>query len=185
MKRFVLRWILAGFLIGTLLAPISVCADDAGPSEYQVKAAFLFNFAKFIKWPESAFPETNSPVVVGIYGEDPFGSSLAVAIKDKTINGHPLIIRPVASLPELKQCHVVFICSKPKRNVADTTATLRNMSILTVSETDGFIENGGMINFYSEGTKVRFEINDKAAAEAGLTVSSKLLSVAGRKGGKE
>ncbi|MDB6021637.1 MAG: hypothetical protein JWQ04_1494 [Pedosphaera sp.] len=165
------------------MAGLCARADEAGPSEYQVKAAFLYNFAKFVKWPESAFAESNSPITIGIVGEDPFGSALALAVKDKTINGHPLNLRPVTSPAEMRFCQVVFLCQKPKRNLAETVAALKQASILTVSETDRFTEAGGMINFVMEGTKVRFEINDAAATQAGLTISSKLLNLARKKGG--
>ena len=167
-----------GVLLGMLLGCFAARASDFGPSEYQVKAAFLYNFAKFIKWPESAFSETNSPLVIGILGEDPFGPSLELALQGKIINGHPLVVRDVDTMADVKQCQVVFICKKPKRNIAQFVNTLHKAGILIVGETDHFTEAGGMINFVMEDAKVRFEINDSAASKAGLTISSKLLTLA-------
>jgi hypothetical protein len=167
--------------LAALPTGVTVRADDSGPSEYQVKAAFLYNFAKFVKWPNTAFSDTNSPIVIGILGEDPFGSDLPLAIRGKTINGHPLSLRVGMSLSDMMQCHVVFICRKPKRNIPDTVASLTKAKILTVSEIDGFIKDGGMINFVMDGTKVRFEINDQTATKAGLLISSKLLNLAKKK----
>jgi YfiR/HmsC-like len=177
MKPRLPKIILLGFLYGLLLAG-SAAQAQSGPSEYQVKAAFLYNFAKFVKWPDAAFAETNAPLVIGILGEDPFGANLELAIQGKNINGHPLSIRKLESSAEMKSCQVIFVCRKPKHNLLATVAKLKNASVLTVSETDHFIEAGGMINFVVEDTKVRFEINDSAASHAGLTISSKLLSLA-------
>ncbi len=175
MKSIAAKLLLLGFLLGWLQCP---CAAQTGPSEYQVKAAFLYNFAKFVRWPDEAFAQTNSPLVIGILGEDPFGSNLELAIKGKSINGHPLALRAVESPAEMKQCHVLFVCQNPKRNLAQTLATIQTNSILTVSETEHFCEAGGMINLFMEGAKVRFEINDAAATRARLAISSKLLNVA-------
>lgn len=180
MKQRLANVLLRGFLCGMLLAGVVVTlAGDLGPSEYQVKAAFLYNFAKFVKWPENAFSDTNSPIVIGILGEDPFGPSLDLAVQGKTINGHPLIVRTVGNINEAAgACQVLFVCKKPKRNLVQLIAALRHAGILTVGDTEHFIDAGGMINFVSDDSKVRFEINDLEARRAGLTISSKLLSVA-------
>jgi YfiR/HmsC-like len=165
------------------IAPASL-AEDGAPSEYQVKAAFLYNFVKFVKWPDSAFSTSNAPITIGILGDNPFGSDLQVAVRNKTVNGHPLAIRQISSA-EMNQCHVVFVARSPKRNLVDVLAALKGTDVLTVSEVDRFIESGGMINFLTESNKVRFEINDGAAKAAGLTISSKLLNLAKKpEGGK-
>lgn len=175
MKQLLAKIAVLGLLMAVPLAGGMAIADDTGPSEYQVKAAFLYNFAKFVKWPETAFSGTNSPFVIGILGEDPFGPDLPLAIRGKNINGHPLSLRVGLSLAEMQQCHIVFICRKPKRNIPETVAALTKANTLTVSEIDGFTKAGGMINFVMDGSKVHFEINDQAATKAGLTISSKLL----------
>jgi YfiR/HmsC-like len=175
MKSIAAIMLLFSILFGM---PPNMRAAESGPSEYQVKAAFLYNFAKFVKWPDEAFAETNTPLVIGILGDNPFGSNLELAIKDKFINGHPLSLRAVVSLPEMKLCHVLFVCQKPKRNLAETLEVLKTCSVLTVSETEHFCEAGGMINFVMEGSRVSFEINDAAAKRAGLSISSKLLNLA-------
>lgn len=178
MKPKLAQVVWLGILLGLLVPVRSQAAQTA--SEYQVKAAFLYNFTKFVRWPEDALPDKNSPLVIGILGDDPFGQNLQLAVKGKNINGHPLEIRAVKTPAEMKECQVLFICQKPKRNIPDTLHTLDKASTLTISETNGFYEAGGMINFVMEGTKVRFEINDQAATRVGLTISSKLLSVARR-----
>jgi hypothetical protein len=170
--------LLFSVLCGLLLTALPLSAQESAPSEYQVKAAFLYNFTKFVRWPDSAFPETNSPLQIGILGDNPFGASLELAVKGKSINGHPLMVHAVNSLAEMKLCQILFICKKPKRNVTDILTALQKTSVLTVGETDDFMNAGGMIRFIMENTKVRLEINDGAAVGAGLTISSKLLNVA-------
>lgn len=179
MKQQLAKLMLLGILLG-MLSPVVVRSDEPGASEYQVKAAFLYNFAKFVRWPDTAFADRNSPLVIGILGDNPFGKSLDLAVKGKSINGHPLQLRRVATSGEMKACQVLFICQKPKRNLAETLNALDSAKTLTVSEANGFYDAGGMINFVMEGSKVRFEINDAAASRVGLSISSKLLSVARR-----
>ena len=150
------------------------------PSEYQIKAAFLFNFAKFVEWPPQAFPETNSPIVIGVLGKNVFGNDLETTIRDKTVNNRRfkfVKFENFASATEATNCHILFVSSSEKDNLAKIVGSLQKASVLTVSDTDGFIKAGGMINFTLEGAKIRFEISDEAAKKAGLQVSSKLLSL--------
>jgi hypothetical protein len=148
------------------------------PSEYQVKAAFMFNFAKFVDWPAEAFAETNSPIVLGILGKNVFGSDLEKTIRDRKVNNHAFKFLPLTSVLEATNCHILFISPSEKDNFTKIISTLHNTSVLTVSETDGFLKAGGMINFKFEGNNIRFEISDEAAKKAGLKISSKLLSLA-------
>jgi len=170
---------LGSLLIFTLMIGLSFqCFSQEQPTEYQVKAAFLYNFAKFVEWPPEAFADTNSPMVLGILGKNVFGSDLGKTIHDRKVNNHPFQFKNFASAAEATNCHILFISSSEKDNFAKIIASLHNASILTVSEADGFMKAGGMINFTFEGTKIRFEISDEAAKKAGLKISSKLLSLA-------
>ena len=148
------------------------------PSEYQLKAAYLFNFAKFVDWPPDAFAETNSPIVIGILGENPFGTDLERTIGNKTISNRSLAIREIRSLAEATNCHLLFISRSEKQRLPKTIQGLRGASVLTVGETERFTEAGGMIEFVLQGNKIRFRINEEAAKSAGLKISSKLSSVA-------
>lgn len=171
---------------GTLIACLSLLllakagAQESQPSEYQIKAAFLFNFAKFVEWPPTSFADENSPLVIGILGDNPFSGDLERTIQNKTINHHSLVIKQFHSLAEARNCQMLFISASEKKRFADIFGGLRGTSVLTVSETDGFTEAGGMINFILENKKIRFQINDEAAKAARLKISSKLLSVAVR-----
>ena len=146
--------------------------------EYQVKAAFIFNFAKFVDWPARSFAKTNSPIVVGVLGKNVFGDNLEKVIRDKTVNNRRFRFIEVASTDEATHCHILFISPSEKDNVRKIIESLRNASVLTIGETDHFTDAGGMINFVLEGRNIRFEINNTAAKKAGLQISSKLLSLA-------
>jgi hypothetical protein len=158
-------------------------AQQLRPREYESKAAFLFNFAKFVEWPPQAFASEKSPLILGILGENPFHDDLARTIGDKTLDDHPLLIKEFRSPIEATNCHILFISSSEKRRLPEIFKTLKGVSVLTVGETDRFTETGGMINFVLEGTKIRFQINKDAATSAGLKISSKLMSLALNPGG--
>jgi hypothetical protein len=168
-----------GLVVVGLLMGLSLKAfAQQGAKEYQVKAAFIYNFAKFVEWPPGTFPNTNSPIVLDILGKNVFGTNLETTIRDRTVNNHPFEFKNITSVAEATNCHILFISSSEKGDFAKIVNTLQNAKVLTVSETDGFIKAGGMINFTFEENKVRFQINDDAAKKAGLKISSKLLSLA-------
>jgi hypothetical protein len=165
-----------------LLAAGAGRAQESPLTEYQLKAAFVYNFAKFVEWPPAAFGEATAPMVIGILGENPIRGDLDRAIRGKTINNRPLMIKEPHSAAEWTNCHILFISPSEKKRLPEILGSLIGASVLTVSETDGFTEAGGMINFISEGNKIRFHINEAAAKTAGLKISSKLLSLATRPG---
>jgi YfiR/HmsC-like len=149
-------------------------------SEYQIKAAFLFNFAKFVDWPPEAFSDANSPIVIGVLGKNVFGHYLADTIRDKTVDNRHFEFKEFTSVNYITNCQILFISPSVKDSLPAIVKGLRNASILTVSETDQFIKAGGMINFTIEDNKIHFQISDEAARKAGLKISSKLLSLATR-----
>jgi hypothetical protein len=153
-------------------------AQEAKPTEYQIKAAFLFNFAKFVQWPQTAFAGETAPFVIGILGENPFHEDLARMIRNKTVDEHPVLVREIRSPPEATNCHILFVSNSEKNRLPEIIKSLKGASVLTVAEMEHFTENGGMIDFILESGKIRFEINNEAAANAGLRISSKLLSLA-------
>jgi len=117
-------------------------------------------------------------MVIGILGDDPFGGDLDRTLRSKLINEHPLRIEKLPSPTEATNCHILFICSSEKQRTAEILKGLQSTSVLTVSETEGFTDAGGMINFVKASNKIRFQINDPAARKAKLKISSKLLSLA-------
>lgn len=168
------------FLLSLLLLRVGTLVDaqeDSQPTEYQIKAAFIFHFAKFVEWPAAAFPKASSPIIVGVIGENPFQDALEKTMKNKTVDEHPMVIREFRSAADAANCHILFISSSEKARLPQILKQLKGRSVLTVGEMPGFTEAGGMINFVLEGTKIRFRIKNDAANDAGLKISSKLLNL--------
>ena len=154
-------------------------AQDSQPTEYQIKAAFIYHFAEFVDWPTQAFADASSPMVIGVLGENVFGTDLEQIINGKAIKGHQLQFKEFKSVTEVTNCQVLFISPSEKSHLPKILAALQGANVLTVSEkTDDFTKDGGMINLKIIDNKIRFEINNDAAKKAGLTISSKLLSLA-------
>ncbi|HUA57425.1 MAG TPA: YfiR family protein [Verrucomicrobiae bacterium] len=167
------RW---GWLAAILLAmhaPVRAQVD-----EYQVKAAFLYNFAKFVDWPAQSFRTPDEPIEVCVLSSNPFGSSLEQVIRGKTAAGRPLSARKVADAPSLNSCHILFVAAEDVKKFRALAPKLRGAPLLTVGEASDFISAGGIVNFKIENGKVRFEINVEAAEQGQLRISSKLLSLA-------
>ncbi|MDB4793600.1 YfiR family protein [Methylacidiphilales bacterium] len=167
-----------GLLLGIVsFAVLGLGHAQAQSKEYQIKAAFLFNFAQFVQWPATAFPETDAPFCIGILGDDPFGDVLEDMIQGETINHHKLVVHRSARFEDLEDCQLIFISKSEAAQLPDILSKLDSKPILTVSEIDSFAENGGAIDFYLQGNKVRFEINPSSAQRCGLKISSQLLSL--------
>ena len=152
----------------------------AMPSEYQVKAAFLYNFVKFVEWPGPMAGQ----VGICVIGKDPFQGALERAVEGKQLDGRAFEVRRITDLAPARACQVLFISASESKRAADIIEITRPWGVLTVSEIDGFSRHGGMIGFLMEGQRVRFRINAAAASVAGLKISSKLLQLAAQEGGK-
>jgi hypothetical protein len=152
-------------------------SDTTVASEAQVKAAFLFNFAKYVDWPPSAFSNATAPLTIGVMGTDPFGDFLRHA-EGKTINGHPFVIKDVSPDSDLTGCQILFISHSESFRMAAILEKAGSLPILTVGEDDAFAQNGGIINFVLKKGNIRLEIDLTAARKAGLTIRSRLLAVA-------
>jgi YfiR/HmsC-like len=168
--------ILALLLAVLCLHPRRLQAASEQDLEYQVKAAFLLNFTKFIEWPPAAFTDSNSPFTVCIMGTDPFGRSLEQIVEGETVNSRKLIVQRIIQGPPPKSCQVLF-AGKAERDVSKILSGL-GPGVLSVGEGPGFLRDGGMIAFVLENRRVRFDINQTVAENASLNFSSKLLSVA-------
>jgi hypothetical protein len=153
-------------------------AQTAIFKEYQVKAVFLLNFAQFVQWPPAAFTSAGEPFRIGVLGEDPFGSFLDETVSGEKVEGHPLVIQRCGSAGDAKGCQILFISRSESGRMEDILAGLKDKSILTVGDTEGFIKNGGVIRFVMEENKVHFRINLEAAKRVNLAISSKVLRLA-------
>jgi len=172
-----LRRIAAMFAMSLCL----VCVVAAGTDrygEYQVKAAFVYHFTKFVEWPPAAFASTTAPFVVGVLGDDPFGDALDRALAGKTVKGRKIVIERFKDIPAASRCHVLFISASEKSRVPVVVENLHAAHVLTVSDIENFARMGGMVGFVEENTHIRFDINAARAQQAGLEVSSKLLALA-------
>jgi hypothetical protein len=147
------------------------------PNEYQVKAAFLFNFVQFVEWPPRAFTNSDTPICIGVLGEDPFGTALEEAVRGETVQNRKLIVQRSRRVENLKDCQLIFISKSETERLPGILGELDPVPALTVSETQGFAQRGGIINLYLAANKVRFEINPAAARRKGLKISSELLSL--------
>jgi hypothetical protein len=162
------------------LAGAWAAAADNGPvaGEYQVKAAFLYNFTKFTDWPPRAFPSANAPMVIGIVGEDPFGQTLDEVVRGEMVGGRPLVVKRLRADDDLRTCHILFISRSEKERLPALLSQLKGSPVLSVSEIKGFAEQGGMVNLLLANKTVKMEINQSAAEQAGLQISAKLLKLA-------
>lgn len=165
---------LAGLLV-MLLAGAELRAQPAPSREYQIKAVFLFNFAQFVEWPPAAFASAQAPLVIGVLGEDPFGSFLDQAVQGEKAGQRPLEVRRYAQVSDIDACHILFISRSEAGRLDEIVARLNGRGTLTVSDIDGAAVRGVMIRFINQNNHLRLRINLDAAKFAGLTISSKLL----------
>ena len=160
-----------------LILSFALGAQTPKPTEYEVQAAYLSNFARFVEWPGRA-PATGETFNVCVLGQDPFGPLLDTALKGEAIGSASMTAKRLATPEEATGCRIVFISSSKNSQLSTILGTLAPMNALTVSDMSDFTRRGGMIQFVLDGNRVRFEINLSAAQKAGLTLSSELLRVA-------
>jgi hypothetical protein len=172
------RPLLPPLLIAALLAAPGVAGGQAA-AEYDVKAAFLYNFIQFVDWPEGAFHDGRSTFRVCVLGDDPFGDNLKMIVKEE-VAGRKLALWRMKAMSDPSGCQVLFVSRSERQRLPQILAAVRSTPVLTVGDTDGFLEKGGIINFVVEGERVRFEINQEMAKQSGLKISSKLLRLATR-----
>jgi hypothetical protein len=170
----------AALALWTLHLPAGLWAQGDAAVEYQVKAAFLYNFTKFVEWP--ADPQPQGPFRLCVVGSDPFGGSLEAIVRGETVAGRPLVVDRVDNdgqpLEKVRSCHVLFISRSERERLRQILDTVAGGAVLTVSDIPGFLDAGGQIELVLVGTKVRFAIEPAAAARSGLKISSKLLRLA-------
>jgi hypothetical protein len=161
-----------------LTRAVSAVASDGITLEYRIKAAFLFNFTRFIGWPAESFADPASPIVIGVTGEDPFGAELANVLKGRRVNGRPIVVRSITNSDDARTAHLLFIGTTEPEELAQLMRSLHGLPVMTVGESAVFAGEGGMIRFVLRGDKVRFEINAGAAEQARLRVSAQLEKLA-------
>jgi hypothetical protein len=169
------RWLRFIFLLGALLS-----GEMSGQqiNEYQMKAAYLYNFAKFVEWPPQVFKNAADPIGICVLGQSPILHSLEEVVNGEMIEDRKLIVHPISALEQVSGCRILFIGSPDRKYLRSILQDIKMTGILTVGEAEGFTAEGGVANFRLEGNKVRIEINLNAAGQQKLRISPKLLSLA-------
>ena len=168
--------------IALAAAALSVCSGKAqaqptAAEEYDIKAAFIYNFAKFIEWPDGTFSTPGSPVVLCVFGRGAIEKSFG-EVHGKTVKGRNVDVIFNDDIDNIKSCNIIFLSTSDKKYAGAVLDSVKGVSVVTVGETPDFIHSGGIISFKSQGNKIRFEINPIAAKRARLTISSQLLKLA-------
>lgn len=164
--------------IGLFLAASSLAAQNAKPKEYELKAVYLFNFARLAAWPDTAESSKRDSFAICVLGEDPFGSFLDAVISGEHIGGRAVVARRISDPRDAAACHVLYVSSSEEKRLKQILMALNKARVLTVSDMPEFSQRGGMIQFVTEDNKVRFEVNLRNTSDSGLTLSSELLKVA-------
>jgi len=164
-----------GLLLGLLFS--GICSAQAF-NEYQVKAAFLYTFAKFVEWPPQAFSSPSAAIAICVLGDDPFGNFLDDAVKGKTVGDRPLAVFRMADLPAGRECKILFITASERRRMTALLASVAAPGLLTVGDTAEFTAQGGVIGLQLDGERIRLLVNLTAAEKAKLRISSRVLSLA-------
>ena len=167
------------FVLGT-----SAARGAATASETELKAAFLYNFAKFVEWPADAFSSETVPLRVAVFGDEETTAKLKAMLSDKKAHGRSFEVKRVFSPQEAKNAQIVFITSTESRRTLLILDAVKKLPVLTIGDSDDFLDSGGMINFYFEEAQLRFDINPEAAEKVKLVISSKLLRLAKKRSPK-
>lgn len=173
---------MSGLLLWVFCAPmaapaLAVQSAYAGQVEYEVKAAFIHNFAKFIEWPTEVFQDSAAPIQMGYLGDGPINEAL-MKLNGKEVQQRTLKVSRIENINHVNSFHIIFVNPSQKKWSRSILASLRGTGILTIGDIPGFAANCGVVNFYLEKSRVRFEINVSAAERESLKVSSKLLRLA-------
>lgn len=166
------------FVLIAWLPALAPAARGEAPREYQLKAAFIYNFVQFVEWPAGTFADSRAPLVLATVGDDPFQGALDKAVGGKTVGGRPLAVKHFARGADVQGCQMLFVAGGEDDQLAAALQKIGNTPVLIVGESEGFIRAGGMVRFYEEDNRLRFEVNLKAAARVGLRISSRLLKLA-------
>jgi hypothetical protein len=168
-------------LLWSLFAALPLTAQEGAVSEDQVKAAFLYNFARFIEWPASAFSSESTPITLGVLGNDSFANTLSNLLREKKAHSRSFVVKKLTTASEASTCQIVFLAREEARKTAQITEAVKKQPILTIGETEEFLTNGGIIYLLKDDKQLRFDINVTAAEESKLTISSHLLRLARNK----
>lgn len=176
--KSVIGCVFAGLLFCSLAIVPNLRAQQSKPNEFEVKAAYLYNFGRFVDWPDASGGGKNDAFEICVMGADPFGAALDATLATRTIDGKNVAAKRISKPQEVDDCRILFISSSEEGHLKEIFAALNKANVLTVSDIPHFSQRGGMIGFLLDGSRVRFEVNLDATQAAGLALSSELLKVA-------
>jgi hypothetical protein len=165
-------------IVLALLGPILLAQAARTTSESELKAAFVYNFAKFVTWPRESHSPSGKPLVIGVLGDPELGLTLQRLLQAKTLNGRPLEVAIFGTIGELRITDVLFIHSERKTTLQSALRITAGLPVLTVGDSDDFAELGGVVQLVTEDRRMRFDINVAAAEQAGLRIQAQLLKLA-------
>jgi hypothetical protein len=169
------------FFFGTAVGRGATVSDV---SETKLKAAYLINIAKFVEWPADAFSSETAPIQIGVFGEEEFTAELKALFIDKKAHGRSFVVKRLSAPQEAKNCQIVFIASSENKRVPQILEATKKAPVLTIGESEQFLDAGGMINFVFEDAQLRFEVNPEVAEKVKLVISSRLLRLAKKRSQK-
>jgi hypothetical protein len=161
-----------------LAALLTASASGQPVNEYQMKAAYVYNLAKFVEWPAGAFRNATDPIAICVLGQSPIQNLLEDAVRGEAIDNRKLTVHRLSDIQQAGACHILFIAPPERKQLRSILRELQTPGVLTVGEMDGFLEEGGAVNFSLEGNRIRIDINISAAGQQKLRISPKLLSLA-------
>ena len=177
-SRGLLSWSASLIVVWVLFSTSTLSAQQSRPREYEVKATYLYNFARFVEWPVRAAAAKGDSFAICVLGQDPFGPALDATLAGETIDGKRVLLKRISRPQDAVICRILFISLSEDGQLKDVLAALDKTGVLTVSDIPNFSQRGGMIQFVLDGNRIRFAVNLTTAQDAGLTVSSELLKVA-------
>ncbi len=167
-----------GFAMGFACAPFAAPTSAQAPDASAIKADMVCNMAKFVQWPEGVIAQNRGQIVVAILGEDDLAVTLASVLSTRNVNGKPVFVRFARRAQDCKGAQIVYIATSESAHVDEVLGALKGLPTITLSDLDGFVQKGGMVNFTGTPPRVRFEISLARAEQAGLRISSRLLAIA-------
>ena len=168
----------ARFLLALLLLQLALGAHAQTSREDQIKAAFVYNFTKFIEWPSTSFANANAAIVIGVLGDSPMAAVLGDVVRDRKVNGRPIVVRTIQGAADAGSIHVLFVSAAENSRWAQIQAAIETRPVVTVGESPSFAQSGGTINFVVQSDKLQFVINMTAAERSGVKISAQLQKLA-------
>jgi hypothetical protein len=161
-----------------LLGAAAFSAQAQASKEYQLKAAFVYNFTKFVEWPTNRLSDDHAPIVIGVFANSRYARELEEAVKNRKVNGRKIVVNEIHSIEQARGVQMLVFDGAPEAQMKEALQALKDSPVLSIGESEAFAESNGILNFVREGDKLHFEINLDAARRSGLKISAQFLKLA-------